>query len=324
MTPEEQQTIKDWNTGLKENISIRLALSSDDQKEPLSRFCEELALFAPKITVENTKAGDSSSSSIQLRKNLRFHAIPLGRELEPFLEILSQSAGSPLLADETIKKLKKNKAPTFLKLFIVQQCPHCPDTLRRLAPLTQISELIFLTVIDGTLFYEMAQADNVLSAPTILLEDSFRWSGQTGLEEIAEIILNRDPATLSASSLQGLIQEGDAGRVAEMMLENNLIFPEFIKLLTHEKWPIRLGAMVAMEEVADRDIKLASKAVKPLWDSFADAEDQVRGDIVYIIGKAGGPETIGRLKGLTGKNHSEDVRDAAKDAINAITERTDS
>ncbi len=81
--------------------------------------------------------------------------------------------------------------------------------------------------------------------------------------------------------------------------------------------------MVAMEEVADQDIELASKAVKPLWDSFTAAEDQVKGDIIYIIGKSGGPDTISSLKVILDENHNDDIKDAAKDAIAAIMKRSD-
>ncbi len=321
MTPIEQKRISKWNSGLNRRINITLALSDDQQKDSFSSFCEELASLAPKVRIKKTDAGDILSSYIMINNNIRYHAIPLGEELEPFLDILSNPAKKPILDDNTLKKLKKITVSAFLRLFITQMCPHCPVVFRQLAPLTLVSDQIHLTVIDGTLFHEKAQAENILSAPTLLLDDSFRWTGSIPLEEIAEIIINRDPASLSAESLEGIIQEGNAADVAKMMLDNRMIFPEFIKLLVHEKWPVRLGAMVAMEEIADKDIDLASQAVSPLWDFFDNADEQVKGDIAYIIGKVGDNETIHRLKSIMSGDYDTETKEAATEAVENITKR---
>ena len=57
-------------------------------------------------------------------------------------------------------------------------------------------------MIDGTLFHETAQQDSVSSAPTVLLDDDFRWTGQTDVMEIIKILSDRDPEKLGASSLE--------------------------------------------------------------------------------------------------------------------------
>ena len=72
-----------------------------------------------------------------------------------------------------------------------------------------------------------------------------------------------------------------------MMIEQGMIFPNFYALLTSEKWSVRLGAMVAMEEVIEKDKLLASQCVEPLWERVPDLNEQVRGDVMYILGGSG-------------------------------------
>lgn len=81
--------------------------------------------------------------------------------------------------------------------------------------------------------------------------------------------------------------DSKADLVAEMMVAEGKIFPAFMDMLVHEKWPVRLGAMVAMEEIIVRDKPLSEQCVEPLWERFPEMNDQVRGDVIDILGEAG-------------------------------------
>ncbi|OQY43185.1 MAG: hypothetical protein B6240_13015 [Desulfobacteraceae bacterium 4572_87] len=81
-----------------------------------------------------------------------------------------------------------------------------------------------------------------------------------------------------------------------MMLERKMIFPNFYELLASEKWSVRLGAMVVMEEIIERDRKLAGQCVEPLWEKLPHLNGQVQGDVVYILGEAGTRDFIPRLE----------------------------
>lgn len=152
-----------------------------------------------------------------------------------------------------------------------------------------------------------------------MLDENFRWTGTTNLNEIVEIILNRNPSNLSTSSIISLLKEGNADQVAEMMLDHNSIFPAFINTLIHEKWPVRLGAMVAFEYLAEKNNALAGQVINPLWEQFQSVEDRIKGDIIYILGETGNIEIVPELENISynGIYHGE-VRDAAREALKKI------
>ncbi len=118
--------------------------------------------------------------------------------------------------------------------------------VRQVTPLAIANELIRLAVIDALLFHGKAQSDGIRSVPTVLLDGKYRWTGTIQLADIIEMLENRDPAHLGTSALRNIIEEGNAAQVADLMLEQGLIFPSFLDLLVHEKWPVRLGAIVAL------------------------------------------------------------------------------
>lgn len=292
MTAQEEMRIREWNDKLSGDIQIHLLMTEDKRSAELSEFCKNLINLAPKIHVINEEGETKEAPAIEVSHALRYHAIPVGMELEPFLQALSslnkKVSGVP---PSVLDRLGKLELPAALRLYISQQCPACPSTVQQIIPLPVANEFIQVTIIDCALFPEMAQSNRVQSVPTIVLDEQFRWTGPLQLEELVEIIINRDPAALSVSSLERMLEEGSAVEVAEMMLDKGHVFPQFVDLLAHEKWSVRVGAMVAMEEVTNRNRELVAQVIDPLWERFDDVKDPIKDDILYILGKSGNEPT---------------------------------
>jgi hypothetical protein len=323
MTPEEEKVIADRFEDLSNEISITCNVSDDHRTDVFSSFCEQLSRPSPAVVVTYRKADEAKEPpSIEINKRLIYHAIPEGPELAPFLDALSHvSDGPPPVHPDIEARLKNLKAPCFLKLFMAPECPYCPKMVMDLAPLTLINELVKLTIIDGLLFPEMAEPLDIKSAPTLLLDDRMRWTGQTPLEEIVDVMLNQDPSLLSAASIEGLLGDGRADFVAQMMLAERKIFPAFIDMLMNEKWSVRLGAMVVMEEIIEFDKGLAEQCIEPLFKRFPDLNKQVRGDVVYILGEAGTGDILPRLEAVLSDTTDVETMEAVKEAIETITQK---
>ena len=134
-------------------------------------------------------------------------------------------------------------------------------------------------------------------------------------------MLNRDPSDFSISAIERMLEEGNAIRIARMMIESEVVFPEVVELMTDDRFVIRLGAMAAMEKVVEKNRELASKAVVPLWAYFEQVIEPMQIDILYFIGDAGLEENIQLLESVIGGNHRDHVKEAAKEAIESIKNR---
>jgi alkyl hydroperoxide reductase subunit AhpF len=318
MTLQEEKIIKEWGQTLGAEISIELTVTPDERSQAFRDFCEHLSRLAPKVRIKTEKEEEEEPPVIRIA-NVRYQAIPEGKELEPFLSVLSdKDSHVHKLPSSVREQLGRIEIPALLKIYVTPHCPFCPATVRQLLLLTEANESIKLTVIDGALFPESAQSDNVQSAPTVILDDQYRWTAAVQIPEVVDMILNRDPSRLSAASLQDMINEGDAGRVAEMMLDSGKLIPAFLELLVHEKWPVRLGAMVVFETLAVENYKLVARAGGFLWESFSQAEDTVKGDILYLMGKSGDAGVIPKLEAVLYGPYSTDVREAASEALEEL------
>ncbi len=320
MVPGDKTVIEQWRQSLRQShnheISLGLLITKNRSSLSFSSFCEELIELIPEITLKKETSPEDSPPAIKIGSNISYQALPAEKELEPFLQALTERVAptgrlNPVLQD----KLKTLKVPAFIKIYITPHCPFCPQMVQKLLILAIESELIRLTIIDGTLFPDLAQKDKIQSAPTILLDDQFRWTGAVDSKELVELILKRDPAQLSPASLQGLIEDGKAAEIADLMIRSGRIFSSFLKLLLHDKWPVRLGAMVAYETLLERAPHLADQVLDPLWDKFTQVDDQVKGDILYIIGESGQKKMRDKLQVVMAGNYGDEILEAAAEAL---------
>lgn len=320
MTPEAERQISAWQKEVDGGAELTCVLSGDDRSAFFERFCRDLEKRSSNLKMTYQKGDEIDRLPyMQLGPSLVYHAIPEGPELGPFLKSLSILAGMPPQLSKAVShRLAELKTPCSLTLFIAAQCPFCPKIVEQLLPVAMQSEWVKLKIVDGVFFPEMAEESDIQSAPTLILEGHMRWTGQTPLEEILDVMVAQDPSMMSAASMEMLLGDGKASALAEMMMGQQKIFPALYDLVTHEKWSVRLGAMVVMEDIIDQDPLLARQCVNPLRERFDRLDEQTKGDVVYILGEAGDREIIPYLERIASGDHSEDTREAAREALEKL------
>jgi hypothetical protein len=176
-------------------------------------------------------------------------------------------------------------------------------------------------VVDASLFPEDATRDGIQAVPTLVVEREWRWSGNIPVGDVLRQLVDRDPSQLSAAALEGLLKEGQAATLAGAMEQHGAIFPAFVDLLTHPKWPIRLGAMVAMEALIESDQALSKTVVPLVFNRFNDLDEQTKGDALYILGEVGDQETLALLEALPLEGAGVELHQAAREAAESIAAR---
>lgn len=317
MDKATETRIQNWQGPDTIHVGI---LATDHPEQPaFEGFAEQWGKLSP---VPRWAKNDTESGlpGFALKENIIYSALPLERELDPFLKGL-ETLASPDLPPETIERLDRLQLPCELTLYIALQCPHCPAMVETLIPLAAHSDKIRLHIIDGTLFPDRAAADNVMAAPCLILDGEFRWTGAVEAGEIITMALNRDPAQLSTATLKNILEDGEADWIADRMIEAGQIFDGFIGLLLHDTWSVRLGAMVVVESLAERSPDLGADLAPALMDRFADQEIPVQGDILYALGEIGNLETTAWIREVSERVTHADLKDAAADALDAIESR---
>ncbi len=320
--------IDKWRKSWHQTPGISLVFPEEPEKKnqqdieaKFTAVAEALSDLAPGFSITIRK-DDIDLPGFQVTDNLMFCAFPMEQELDPFLQILEGTAlMDARLSAETKALVDKIDIPVQLTLYIALFCPHCPEMVKTLAPLALYSPNIHLTIIDGTLFDTAARADDVRSAPCLILDSDFRWTGQVSQNEIVHMILDRDPARLSPQTLRQIMEQGEADWIADQMIKENQMFDAFIQLVCHPMWSVRLGAMVIIEKLASDAPQLAGTLAPILMVVFDDQDITAQGDLLYALGEIGDSGTAAWIKEKKSGFTHPDLVEAADDALESIEER---
>ena len=321
LSSADQEIITKWQETMTESESIRvgLAASDDPQGAMFSAFCDDLKALVPRINVKREDLREDGIPFLKINERIHYKCIPREKELPLFLNLLSGvDFPQPPVNMPSAENIKAVSVPAFVKVYVAPLCPFCPKTVSDLLWLAGQSRLIHITVIDGEFFPVLAEQDRIRSVPTGILDNDLRWVGQVNLGEIVGMMVERDPSRLGRDALRAMIEEGGAGRLAEMMAGRHTVFPALIDLLAHPLWSVRLGAMAVFEYLVDIAEALADQLLDLLWERFENVDDPVKGDILYLMGQSRHLRAAARLAAVAAGPYAEDVVDAAQEALEAM------
>lgn len=319
ITENDKVRMRQWGRQGDGDINLRYATTGHPTDERFQSFVDQVGELVPRVRTK--KDGDAMVTlpTLFIGSHVCYQALPVDLELEPFLAVLDDDrAFADRIAPDVRQRLTQLRAPALVKVYITPHCPFCPTAVSILLGLAGCNDRVRVTVIDGALFPDAAQRDRISAAPTVILDDQFRWTGPLDVGELVTLMLDRDPVGLGADALRGMIEEGDAEGVARMMAEREKIFPSFVDLLIHPRWSVRLGAMVSFETLAELAPGLAAGVVEPLMTLFADVDDMVKGDLVHVIGESGNKAALPFLSTVATGEYDEEVRSAAVEAIEKL------
>lgn len=315
----DQTQIRQWAERVGNEVVLRFATVGHTTDDRFRSFANSLADLAPCVRVKKDGDAPVALPSLLVGSRATYQALPRDRELDPFLAVLADTdAFADRVPPDVRARLAQLALPALVKVYVTSHCPHCPAAVALLLGLSACSDQVRVTVIDGELFSDAAVNDHVSAAPTIILDDRFRWTGMVDAGELVTLMLDRDPASLGADALRSMIEEGNAEQVAGMMIERGQLFDAFIDLLAHPRWSVRLGAMVAFESLVEEDAELAHTIVEPLTALFGDVDDMVRGDLLHVLGESGSQGALPFLKSVVDGLHDEEVQAAAREAIEKL------
>jgi hypothetical protein len=323
MTSEDQLRLQQLAADLPAGTRLHLTLTRHAHSAAFETYGRQLQALAPDIDLVPDRDGAEGPPWMESRNGIRFHALPEGDKLESFVRALTPPGDTAArLPQQQQDLLERMPLPATVRLFIAPGCPHCPKAIAQWTALARAGKHLRLHVIDAVLFPEMAREEAIKAVPTLVVDGHLRWSGRIPVAEVLEQLISRDPGRLSAEALDGIIKEGQAAQVARSMIDKGTLFPAITDLLTHAKWPVRLGAMVVMEEVAAADRRLSSEVIPILQDRYARLEQAVQGDVLYIMGETGDHRVLPFLREVMQTSPHHEVRQAALEALTAIQERS--
>ena len=321
LTPQELATAKSTLKALQERVIIKVNLTRNSLSAQFRSFVEELVGISGKFQPIYTTHSEDGPPTIEIQPNLHYMAIPKERELVPFLEsVIARTQGEILLAERTLSALETFIRPTKVEVVVSPTCPHCPIVVGLVNKVALASTYMEVTIIDGALFPDFIEKYGIRAVPTLIIEGSEQLVGEISEDLLVDKLTNQAPSTFHPDSFKKIVKEGDAEKLAGMMVADGDIYGVALELLADPDWSVRMGMMVVLEEVAQLSPDLVERVYPYLLELLEHDDANQRGDMAYLLGLIGNASVIHRLEMLQNDKNPE-VAEAAIEAVGNIRKR---
>lgn len=272
----------------------------------LHEVSTEIVQAAPEQLELSERSGQDPYPSLRVQ-NIEYLAVPLDRELEPFLDLLgflANGSGLEPLAGP----------PARVEVLIAPTCPNCPAVVRACARVAAACPALTLVVIDVQYFTELA--GSCRSVPTVIIDGAYTIVGSVSAHDLIEILRQRGEPGFLARALGSMVE---AGRLAEVgpLLATDEGFAAMATLMRDGTMQQKMGLMLAVEQILEGSPHAVDGAVPHLLPLLESEVATLRGDVADLLGQIGAPGAREALSHLL-EDENADVREVAEEAIQRL------
>lgn len=168
--------VKSYSTNMTRPIQMVLGQGEHTKRNELIAFLEQIASTSDKINFDPTVIDvDLSPMSFKVVTEHRdtgivFSGIPGGHEFTSLLLAILHAGGHTMKLDTDIQDLiKRITKPLKFQTFVSLSCHNCPDVVQALNQFAILNDNIQNEMIDGGVFPELVEANNIQGVPAVFL-----------------------------------------------------------------------------------------------------------------------------------------------------------
>ncbi|KRH79774.1 NADH dehydrogenase [Ferrovum sp. JA12] len=168
---------------LEGEVVIKVSAGTDATSLEMMELLHEVSSMAPLIKVE--QATLIRTPSFQVGERITFAGIPLGHEFTSFVLALLQVSGRrPKIDNKVVDQIKEVRGHFEFVTYISLSCHNCPDVVQALNTMSVLNPHITHTMVDGAVFKDEVESQNIMAVPAVMLNGEMFASGRQSVEEI--------------------------------------------------------------------------------------------------------------------------------------------
>lgn len=295
--------------------TIKLDFFSVDHPENkhFERFVEEVSSVSEKIRFKVKATKGEHLPAIVIGERIYYHAVPYKTEFAPFIDAIS-------LAARHVPPVQPG-THVDLKVVVTPGCTYCPNAVRNAIGIAFSRKGINVSVVDGGMFKEAIERFDIKSAPTTIINEKVFLTGIIPEENLSEWVSKTTEKRFLRDDFVTMIKEAHAYKLADMMIKDGIIYKDFLSVLWDDKWPLRLGAMVVLEDIFEKKPLLIKTVIKEIETRLVDNDMRNRCDAAFLIGNIGGKDSIPALEAAIAAEEKGIFIECAEEAISLIRKR---
>ena len=211
LTPELLQAVKGYTNNLTATITLALQSGEHDKRAELVKFLKDFCSVSDKLQFEerqNTPLRSPLSFLIEVDgvdTGVQFSGIPAGHEFNSLVLAILNAAGTPIKLDDSIQSIIKN-IQTDLKFetYIGLSCHNCPDVVQSLNQFSLLNDQVSNEMIDGALYPELVDKNNIQGVPTVFLNGELFATGKIDTAQLLDKLMTKYPNLAEGTQSESL------------------------------------------------------------------------------------------------------------------------
>lgn len=198
--------VKSYSQNMTRPIHFIIGKGEHEKRAELVDFLKQIAGTSEKINFDESATEDSLPSPISFKlttegkdTGIVFSGIPGGHEFTSLILAILQAGGHTLKLDESIQNMVKRIAhPLKFQTYVSLSCHNCPEVVQALNQFALLNDDINNEMIDGGLFQEQVEANNIQGVPAVFLNGKPFLNGKVDTARIIDKLQEQYPNLLSA------------------------------------------------------------------------------------------------------------------------------
>jgi len=186
-----KQQLAQYLDMLKTEVTIGLSATNDEKSDKVREFVNEVAELSDKIKVEEKELTYTPSFEIKGdfdHGRIVFAGVPLGHEFASFALAMLQAGGIEPKVDEATKKRIESIEASDFETIVSLSCHNCPDVVQALNIMAILNPNVNHTMIEGSMFQDIAEDRDVLAVPAIFKDGQFFEGGKQTMDTLLDKI----------------------------------------------------------------------------------------------------------------------------------------
>ena len=208
LTKEIKEALMGYTANMQNNITFVVQTGEHSKRAELLSFLKDFAKVSDKISVEqrDTDGRLRSPLSFMLEvdgepNGIQFSGIPGGHEFNSLVLAVLHSSGTPLKLDDSLKSIITNiQVPLKFEVFVSLSCHNCPDVVQAVNQFSSINPGISAEMIDGGVYPDLVEANEIQGVPTVLLNGEVFANGKVDTAQLVDKLIQKYP-TISSSGM---------------------------------------------------------------------------------------------------------------------------
>ncbi|MFO3665889.1 alkyl hydroperoxide reductase subunit F [Anaerococcus sp. ENR0831] len=174
---------------LKTEVTIGLSVTNDDKSAKVKEFVTEVSELSDKIKVEEKDLEYKPSFEVKGafdHGKIVFAGVPVGHEFASFALAMLQAGGVAPKVDESTKKRIESMEGADFETIVSLSCHNCPEVVQALNIMAILNPNVNHTMIEGSMFQDIADSRDVLAVPAIFKNGEFFEGGKQTMDTLLD------------------------------------------------------------------------------------------------------------------------------------------